>query len=130
MVTLKNPPQAPAPLGAYSHVAEVPPNARTLFLAGQVGTRHDGTMPPDTIGQAAQIWANITQILEGCDMAITDLIKITVFVADPDVDMVALREARAAAMGDHDPASTFIAGVKLAHPDLKIEIEAIAAKVD
>jgi len=130
MVTLKNPPEAPAPLGAYSHVAEIPPNARVVFLAGQVGSRHDGSMPADTIGQAAQIWANIGQILAGCDMAMTDLVKITMFVADPEIDMVALREAREAAMGDHEPASTFIGGVKLANEALKIEIEAIAAKVD
>lgn len=130
MVTLKNPPGVPAPLAAYSHVAEVPPQARTLFLAGQVGTRLDGTLPEDTIEQAAQIWANIKGILEGCGMTMTDLVKFTTYVADPHIDMVALRQARAAAMGDHQPASTFIGGVTLANPALKIEIEAIAAKVD
>ena len=44
MLKTSNPPTVAPPAAMYSHSVEVPPNARWLFTAGQVGVRLDGTL--------------------------------------------------------------------------------------
>jgi hypothetical protein len=39
MLKTRNPPAVAAPAAKYRHSVEVPPNARWLFTAGQVGVR-------------------------------------------------------------------------------------------
>ena len=39
-----NPATIAKPAGRYSHLVEVPPGARWLYVAGQVGIKPDGTM--------------------------------------------------------------------------------------
>ena len=58
-----NPPTVAKPVAAYSHVAEVPPGTRLLYLAGQVGNRPDGSLPESVDDQAAQALENIRLIL-------------------------------------------------------------------
>ena len=58
MLTTRNPETIAQPGGLYSHSVEVPPNARWLFIAGQVGIRPDGTMPDSLEEQDEQMWKN------------------------------------------------------------------------
>lgn len=51
-----NPVTVATPLGPYSHAVEVPPNARWLYIAGQIGNALDGSMAADIEGQADQTW--------------------------------------------------------------------------
>jgi enamine deaminase RidA (YjgF/YER057c/UK114 family) len=39
-----NPAELPVP-ATYSHAVAVPADARTVYIAGQVGRRSDGTIP-------------------------------------------------------------------------------------
>lgn len=116
-----------SPGGRYSHVAETEPGARLFHLAGQTGFAPDGTMGKDFNEQAEHIYSNIGQILKECDMTFGNLIKVTTFLLDAD-DIPAWREIQKNAFGDVVPASTLLIVKGLAIPELRIEVEAIAAK--
>lgn len=58
MLKTRNPSTIAAPAAKYSHSVEVPPNARWLFTAGQVGVRPDGSIPEGSEAQHDQIWQN------------------------------------------------------------------------
>lgn len=116
-----------APAGNYSHGVEVPPGARWLYLAGQVGTNPDGTAPPDIAAQSDRVFENIKAILAGAGMTIADLVKLNVLLV-PSADLPAFREVRNRHLGDHKPASTLAVISALASPAFLVEVEAIAAK--
>ena len=73
-----NPPSVPKPVAAYSHVAEVPPGHRLLFLAGQIGNRSDGTLAATIEEQAAQAFDNIRAILAAEGAEPRDMVKMTI----------------------------------------------------
>ncbi|MBM3568136.1 MAG: RidA family protein [Alphaproteobacteria bacterium] len=123
-----NPPAIAQPIGGtYSHGLEVPANARTLYIAGQVGLAPDGKLGATLEDQAEQAWRNIEAILASASMAPTDLVKIVTYVIDPRYIQGA-REVRARHLGTHRPASTLVVISGLADPKMLIEIEGVAAK--
>lgn len=122
-----NPKTVAPPLGAYSHAVEVPPGARWLHIAGQVGMRPDGTMAKGAEAQCEQIWHNIMAILAIAGMAPRDLVRINSFLTRPE-DIPVARTVRAKYLDGHEPASTLLVVTRLAAPELLMEIEAVAAK--
>lgn len=123
-----NPDTVAKPASTYSHGIEVPPNARWLHIAGQVGVAPDGTARQGIEAQAEQVWANIRNVLAAAGMGIDDLVKITVLLTSPAY-IAPSRTVRDRALGAAArPASTLIIVAGLASPDYLIEIEAIAAK--
>ena len=126
MHKLLNPPAAPKPFSKYSQGVEVAPGKRWLHISGQVGVTPEGTLLPSVEGQHEQCWMNLRAILAAAGMAPRDLVKITIFVTTPD--QVALsRQVRDRMLEGAQPASTLLVVAGLANPDLKVEIEAIAA---
>ena len=115
------------PQGRFSHVGEIGPNARLFHLAGQTGVRPDGTVSQDFAEQARQVYRNLTTVLAGCGMDWQNVAKVTVFLTNPD-DMPAWREAQKEAFGAVVPASTLLIVSRLARPEYRIEVEAVAAK--
>ncbi len=116
------------PFSPYSHGIEVPPNARWLFLSGQVGVAPDGTTSADPRVQNEQAWANISEILASAGMGIEDIVRIDAYLTSPDV-VPAFRDVRGEVIGDARPASTLLIVAGLAAPDWCVEIEIVAAKV-
>jgi 2-iminobutanoate/2-iminopropanoate deaminase len=127
MNRIYNPATVAPPAGRYSHAIEIQPNAKWLYISGQVGTAPDGTVPADAAGQAANCWSNIVAILGEAGMTIGDLVKVSVFLTR-EQDIPAYREARDRTIGDARPASTLLVISKLAHPSFLVEVEAVAAK--
>lgn len=126
---LDNPAPVHAPLGAYSHVVEVPAGARLLFVSGQVPVRADGSVPESLAEQADQVYANIVAILAARGVAPDAIVKLTTFIAvDDDAEVV--REARRRHLGDHRPASTAVYVRRLVDPGWKVEIDAVALAPD
>jgi 2-iminobutanoate/2-iminopropanoate deaminase len=123
---IHNPPTV-APGTGYSHGIELPPQARVLYLAGQLGITADGKMAPDIKGQAEQAWRNLGAVLEAAGMGYQNLVKVTHFLTRRE-DIPAYREVRARFLGAHAPASTLLVISALARPDALIEVEAVAAK--
>ena len=116
------------PLANYSHGVEVPPNARLLYLAGQVGIAPDGTVPSSCADQAEACFANILAILAEAGMGPGDLVRLNTYLTDP-ADRAAYGAVRDRHVGAPPPASTLVVVRARARPELKIENEAIAAQV-
>ncbi len=112
-----------------AHGVEVPAGARLLFTNGQVGTKPDGSTPEATAEQVEVIFDRLKAVLKAADMTLYDIVRFDVYVTDrADIDPFA--EVRDRIMGDHKPGATLLVVNGLARPELKIEIEAVAAKVD
>jgi len=111
-----------------AHAVEVPAGARWLLTNGQVGTRPDGTTPATTAEQIEVAFERIEAVLKAARMGLKDVVRFDVYFTDrADVKtFVAIRDR---VMGAHKPGATFIVVKGLARPDLKIEIEAVAAKL-
>ncbi len=123
-----NPSTVVKPQSAYQQAVEVAPNARWLYISGQLGIGPDGKLRDGTAAQAEQAWANILNLLAAAGMGAEDLVKVTTFITNT-ADVGAVRTARERALGAVRPASTLLVVQALASPEYRIEIEAVAARV-
>jgi len=124
-VTFSNPPGAPQPQSRYSQGALIEGESRRLVISGQVGLRPDGTpvaAPEDQMGQSL---ANLGAVLAAHGMAPANIVKMTVFLTDPQL-VVHWRRHRDAFLAGHAPASTLLIVAGLASPDFVVEVEAEA----
>ncbi len=110
-----------------AHGVEIPPNARILFCNGQVGSRLDGTVAETPREQIELIFERIGIILSAAGMALSDIIKLTIYVTDKAIldDYFPVRRR---VMGDHAPPATLLVVGPFPRPGVQIEIEAVAAK--
>lgn len=127
MAKFHNPQTIADPIGTYSHGAEVPPNARWLHIAGQIGLKKDGTVPPTIEEQTEIAWQNIVTILAAAGMRVADLVKITQYLTNLD-NFPKYAAIRAKFLAGHRPASTALVISSLVKPAYLVEVEAIAAK--
>lgn len=128
MLKFHAPKTVAAPNGTYSHGAEVPPNARWLFVAGQIPVRSDGSIPATIEAQTEVVWQNILAVLADAGMNVGDLVKITSFLTKHE-NFARFAQIRAGFLGSHRPASTSVIISALAKPEFLVEVEAIAAKL-
>ena len=128
MLITRNPETVAQPGGLYSHSVEIPPNARWLYLAGQIGVKPDGTMPDNLEEQDEQCWKNILEILEDADFGVEDIVKINVLSTDPNARSIHAKHRAEYLNDNHIPASTWANISSLATPEILIELEVIAAK--
>ena len=128
MLKTSNPPTIAPPAALYSHSVEVPPNARWLFIAGQVGLRPDGTLAEGFEAQHDRIWQNTLAILAHAGMGPEHLVRLNVYSTDPD-GLRYLRPHREKYLRPgHVPASTWVVVSRLAQPGWLVEMESVAAK--
>lgn len=126
-IKIHNPPTVAAGAG-YSHGIELPPQARVLYCAGQLGVKADGAFASDEIrGQAEQAWRNIAAVLQAAGMGYENIVKLTHYLVRRE-DIAAYREVRAQFLGKLAPASTLLVISALARPEALIEIDVVAAK--
>ena len=123
-IRLSNAPDAPAPVGQYTHAVEVTGATRTVYISGQVGAAMDGSVPEDATEQGRNVWKNITAQLKAVGMTLDNIVKIVTIVTSLD-HLAAVRASRTEALGDRKPASTLIVG-GLVNAALKIEVEVVA----
>ena len=112
---------------SYSHGIEVPPNARWLYIAGQVGAGADGKPKEGVEAQTEQAWRNLKDVLAAAGMSMENVVKITTYLTDEN-SIAAYRAGRAEHLGNFRPASTLVIVKRLADPKWLVEVEAIAAK--
>lgn len=122
-----NPPDVAPPIAFYSHLAVVPSGHKLLVLAGQVGNRLDGSIPDSLDDQFEQALNNIVTILRSQGANSEDVVKVTCYLAERPQNFVRIGAALRAAFTGKPPAQTFLIVVGLAYPQLKVEIEAVAA---
>lgn len=129
MNTRINPADIAQPINnTYSHGVVIPPNARVLHTAGQIGARPDGTVPETIEEQAEQVWVNLIAILRDAGMDVGDIVKLTAFVVG-DHNFPAYVAARVRHLGAHRPAATAFCVPQLVKPGWLLEVELIAARV-
>ena len=115
--------------GGYSQALEIPPGARLIYTAGQVGMAPDGKTADGFAAQADQTWANVLALLAEGGMGVEDIVKITGYIVGHE-NFPAYAAARKKVLGGVRPASTAIIVPALALTEWLVEIEAVAAKVD
>ena len=120
--------ETPAPLSAHSDAVLIPPGAAILVSSGQLGMLKDGTIPEDTEQQIEAAFDNVEAVLRAAGMTMSDVVKMTTFITEPRY-RDAFRTVRAKRVGNPPPSSTRIVVTSLSMPEMKVEIEIIAAKV-
>jgi len=98
-----------------------------LFIAGQVGLRPDGSMPEDAPTQIDLAFQRLGAILEHEGLGFEDLVEMTSLHVRVDEQLKAFREIKDRYVRAEFPAWTIIGVASLAHPNLLIEIKAVAA---
>ena len=77
-IELRNSDRLPAPQG-FSHASIASPG-RIAHLAGQIGTRADGSHPDGLAAQTEQAMRNVVDTLLGIGATTDDLAKLTMYV--------------------------------------------------
>lgn len=119
-----NPPGLGTP-ATYSHIVKA---GKTLYIAGQVGAKADGSIAGETMAaQLEQVLANLQTALGSQGANFSHVTKITIFVTSiaefRAPEAVKIREKY---FGANRPASTLVQIQQLANPAFKVEIEAVA----
>src|SRR6185437_9604185 len=110
----------------YTHVV-VAETQKLIFISGQLARDKSGNIvgPRDMRAQVRQVGENLRAALEAAGATLDNLVKTTTFVTDIDEFFrhVGIRHDY---LGVALPASTTVEVRRLAHPDLMVEIEAVA----
>ena len=118
----KDYPSLPQPAGAFHHSVRV---GNLLFIAGSTARGTDAETG-DIAAQTEAILEKFKTILEANGGSLANVVKVTSFVTDLR-EAPASGEVRLRYFSGAFPASTQVQVAALGTPDLKIEIEAIAA---
>lgn len=114
---------------SYSHIALVRDGA-IAFFAGQVAFDIEGNVvgENDFQAQVQQAFANVETLLSHINASFHDILKMTVFVVDLDMEKrkILLDALNERINLEHPPANTLIGVQTLARPGLMLEIEVIA----
>jgi len=118
-----------APFARYSHAVEVPAQARWLLCSGQLGISVSDQIPESAEAQAVLCFEAIGACLAEAGMSFGNIVRINAYVTDRThmAPYMAVRDRYAALP---PPASTLMIVSGFTRPEFKVEVEAIAAKVD
>jgi enamine deaminase RidA (YjgF/YER057c/UK114 family) len=108
----------------------------TIHVSGQVSVSEGGNVIGigDIELQTRTTFENLQRVLKQVDCGIEDLVKINTYVVCHGTDAEfaefwkKMDRARRDYIGDPGPAATAVRVAGLAHPDLLIEVDGIAAK--
>jgi enamine deaminase RidA (YjgF/YER057c/UK114 family) len=113
----------------FSQAVDLSGASHVVMCSGQTAIADDGA-PPTTSDMAEQIEKaldNLTKVLESAGMTMANVVKLNIYTTDVD-ELFAAYGTAAKFLGDNIPAMTLIGVTRLAFPELKVEIEATAAK--
>ena len=113
----------------FSQAVSLTGASQVLLCSGQTATGDDGS-PPTTSDMGEQVQhalRNLTTVLGGAGMTMADVVRLTIYTTDVD-ELLRAYGSATEFLGDNLPAITLIGVTRLAFPELKVEIEATAAK--
>jgi 2-aminomuconate deaminase len=123
-----------APLGRYPHAKVA---GDLIYVSGTSSRRPDGShrgvsildgvIVKDVAEQARGTLENIERILRSVGAELSDLVQVTTYLVDM-ADFAAYNSAYAEYFSEAAPTRTTVAVRALPHPDLLIEIQAVAYK--
>jgi enamine deaminase RidA (YjgF/YER057c/UK114 family) len=112
----------------YSHLAIIPPGAKTVYISGQYGADITGRIVSDEYaGQLRQSFLNLRIAIEAAGAVPESVAKLTILIVNHSDDKLpALREELKALFGAHRPTITLMPVPRLAQSSMLFEIEAVA----
>ncbi|MGF2146137.1 MAG: RidA family protein [Vagococcus fluvialis] len=122
----KNPSTVPTPVGEYSHVTVIPKNSTLYTFSGQIGIDFEGNIPENHQRQVENTFKNIKRVLESEGLNASDVIKVNIWSVD-EIDWNHFDKV----WNDFfivNPSMTIAYISALGLPEIKIEIEILAAK--
>jgi enamine deaminase RidA (YjgF/YER057c/UK114 family) len=111
----------------YSHVVSIP-TGRLVWTSGQIAMDANGEVVGvgDWARQAREVFENLGRALEAGGARWPDVVKLTFYVLDVS-ELATIRAVRDEVVDrDRPPTSTLIQVAGLVHPDLLLEVEAVA----
>jgi reactive intermediate/imine deaminase len=121
-------PDAPRPVAPYSHAVE---SGAFVFVTGQLATDPDDDSLPIPAGIEAQthkVMDNLKRVLRGCELALSDVVCVRIFLTDFKGDYATMNEIYASYFAaDQRPARTTVGVTDLARGGI-IEIDMIAVR--
>jgi 2-iminobutanoate/2-iminopropanoate deaminase len=116
--------QAPPAVGPYSHAVVAGP---FVFVSGQIPINRQGEMVQgDIVVQTVQVLENLKAILKTAGLALSDVVKTTVFLKDM-ADFAEMNRVYGEFFPENPPARSSLQVAGLAR-NAAVEIEAIAFK--
>lgn len=127
--TILNPASLVKPSG-YAHGVLVQ-GGQVLFLAGQTGAGPNGNIaaPGDMVAQFSQALFNLKSVIEAAGGALTDIVKLTLFVTDKAMYRANLKpigETYRSYFGRYYPAMTLVEVKSLFDDEALVEIDGVA----
>jgi enamine deaminase RidA (YjgF/YER057c/UK114 family) len=113
----------------FSQAVEVSAASQFLVCSGQTAMGADGS-PPEESDMGTQVhkaFDNLQVVLEAAGMSAADVIRINYYTTDVDELIGVLGPLAGTFLGSNLPASTLLGVSRLAFPQLKIEVETVAA---
>ena len=101
-----------------------------MFLSGHTPMKNDGAFAgPGLESQLNQVFINLEQTLKTAGTGFANVVRLTIYVRDYTPEYLPIiREARDRYVdATRPPASALIGVAALFHPDVLVEIDAIAA---
>ena len=118
-----------APFARYSHAVEIPAGARLLLCSGQLGISAGDQVPESAEQQAIICFEAIGACLAEARMSFADIVRLNAYVTDR-AHMAPYMAVRDRYVGSPPPASTLMIVTGFTRVEFKVEVEALAAKVD
>jgi enamine deaminase RidA (YjgF/YER057c/UK114 family) len=113
----------------FSQAVDLLGAQRIVMCSGQTATGADGS-PPTTSDMGEQVrlaFENLVTVLAGAGMTVADVVRLTIYTTDVD-ELFGAYGTAAEFLAPNLPAMTLIGVTRLAFPELKVEIEATAAR--
>jgi 2-iminobutanoate/2-iminopropanoate deaminase len=121
-------PQAPTPVGPFSHAAEAD---GWVFLTGQLPTSptdDSAPLPDGVVAQTQRVMDNLVLVLQGLDMGLQHVVAVRIFLTEFKRDYAAMNAIyRAYFPADALPARTCVGVTALAR-DALVEIDFVAKR--
>ncbi len=114
----------------FSQAVKLTGAEELLICSGQTAIGPDGSAPT-TSDMGAQVRIaldNVVTVLEAAGMSPANIVKSTLYTTDVDELIGVIGTESQRILGSRLPASTLIGVTRLAFPELKIEIEVVAAR--
>lgn len=115
-------------VGNYSHVTIIPRNAQLYTFSGQIGADEEGNLPEDYTAQIEYTFKNIEKVLSSQSLTADDVIKVNIWAIE-EIDWENVFDPLwIKFFGKSFPSMTIAYISALGLPEIKIEIEILAAK--
>jgi len=119
--------QAPAPIGPYSQAVKA---GNTVYVSGQIPLDAGGQLvgEGDVAAQTHQVLRNLTAVLAAAGMALTDVVKCSIFVKDLG-NFATINQIYGTYFGETAAPARETVEVSRLPRDVEVEISCIAVSV-